>query len=191
MYDAMNEFEEHLSTRGRFASDKGVQARFFNKPILDEEASAKKGRRIYKEVVFIQIMVPGMTNNTVERKATDEDKQRFRTLYVRFMETGESTDDGTPLDQVTWLDRAQVEELALFRIRTVEALAHVSDDACGRMAGLYDLKRRAQAFLEKAEKEAPFTQMAARNEELESQVKALQTQMQELIKASKAAPKAE
>jgi hypothetical protein len=185
MIDPLNDFEENLMQRGRFAADRGVQARFYSKPIEDAEKSAEAGRVVCKDVVFVQILAPGLTNNTVERKATDEDKQRFRRQYESFRENGESTMEGTPLESVTWISRAQVEELAYMKIRTVEVLSAISDDVCGRAPGLYDLKRKAQAHMEKADKAAPFTEMARKNEVLEGQVQALQQQLEKLLEAQK------
>lgn len=183
MYDGFDNFEESLNRNGRFASDRGMSVRFYNKPVEDYEKTAESGRLVCKDVVFVQILAPGFTNNTVERKATDEDKMRFRRQYESFKETGENIQDGTPLEQCTWISRAQVEELAYMKVRTVETLSALSDDVCGRAPGLYDLKRKAIAFMERAEKNAPITALAQKNEILEGQVEALQKQLEALMAA--------
>lgn len=185
MYDGFDTFEESLNRQGRFGADRGMQARFYTRPIEDAEESAAKGRVVCKEVLFVQILAPGLTNNTVERKATDEDKRRFRRQYESYKENGESITDGTPLEQVTWISRSQVEELAYLKIRTVEVLAACSDEVCGRMPGLYDLKRKAVAFLDRSDREAPFTEIQRKNEVLEGQVAALQSQLEQLLAAQK------
>lgn len=189
MFDALDDFSESIATQGRYAHDKGLMARFYSKPIKDEEASTKAGRYVAKEVVFIEIRTPGYTGNTIDRKASEDDKQRFRRQYERFVEGNAETEDGTPLEECTWINRAMVEELAHMRIRTVEVLANVPDDACGRVPGLYDLKRKASVFLEKAEQNAPITELAAKNELLEGQVEALTRQLQGLVEAQKKATK--
>lgn len=185
MYDGFDVFEESLNRQGRFGADRGMQARFYTRPIEDAEASATAGRVVCKEVLFVQILAPGLTNNTVERKATEEDKRRFRRQYESYKENGETLMEGTPLEQVTWITRAMVEELAYLKIRTVDSLAAVSDEVCGRLPGLYDLKRKAVAWLEKSDASKPFTEIQRKNEVLEGQVAALQSQLEALMAAQK------
>lgn len=180
MFDSVNNFDDSFE-RGRFANDKGVRAHFYTNPIVQEVESAEAGRRICKDVVFVEIMTAGNTNSSVVRKATDEDKGRFRRQYEAFLSGNSEQAFGTPLSDITWLTKSQVEELAYMKIRSLEELANVSDTACAGMAGLYDLKRKAGAFLERADQSAPITALAKENEVLQGQVAALQAQMQELI----------
>lgn len=182
MFDSVDSFDDRFE-RGRFAHDKGVRAHFYTHPMVMEVESAEAGRRVCKDVVMVEIMTAGNTNSSVARKATDEDKGRFRRQYEAFLAGSSDQAFGTPLSDITWLTKSQVEELAYIKIRSLEELANVSDTACAGMAGLYDLKRKASAFLEKADKSAPITALAEENKVLTSQVEALQAQMEELIKS--------
>lgn len=182
MFDSVDSFDDRFE-RGRFAHDKGIRATFYTKPIVLEEESAAAGRRICKDVVFVEIMTAGNTNSSVDRKATDEDKARFQRQYQAFLSGNSDETFGTPLSEVTWLTKSHVEELAYIKIRTLEELANIPDAACSNMVGLYDLKRKAVAFVQKAEASGPVTQLAQENEVLRGQVEALQAQMQELMKA--------
>lgn len=181
-FDSVDSFDDRFE-RGRFANDKGVRAHFYTHPMVMEVESAEAGRRVCKDVVMVEIMTAGNTNSSVVRKATEEDKGRFRRQYEAFMAGNSDEMFGTPLSDITWLTKSQVEELAYIKVRSLEELANVSDHACAGMAGLYDLKRKAQAFLEKAEKSGPITALAEENKILQGQVEALQAQMQELIKS--------
>lgn len=173
----VNDFNE------RYAGDKSVYARFYTHPVKDEEESAKAGRAIFKDVEYVEIRAAGNANNIVQRRATRMDIDRFQRQYAMFRKGAEEQVVGTPLTEVTWLSKSQVEELAYARIRTVEALAGVTEDVCQRMAGLRDLKQRAEAFLAEAEKAAPITKLQEENARLSKQLEDMALQMKELTAA--------
>lgn len=172
-YD-FNDFNE------RYAADKSVYAKFYTMPVKDEQASAQAGRAIYKDREYIEIRAAGNQNNIINRPAAAMDRQRFHRQYELYKQGNDEQLIGTPLGEVTWLTRSQVEELAYVRIRTVEQLASINDDTCQRMAGLHDLKRKAAALLESAAKVAPLTALQAENDQLKGQVEALSNQLKEI-----------
>ncbi len=187
--DLANEFGENDFGRGRFAMDTGVHARFYTVAVKDESASAEHGRAIYKDVDFLEIIAAGNANNIVRRKASEEDTQRFSRQYAIFNRDKASTGEqliGTPLVEVPWLIKSQVSELAYMHIQTLEQLANVDDNTCGRYAGLYDMKRKAVAALEASTKAAPMTEMALQMEQMKAQLEDLLAQNKEL-KSAKAA----
>jgi hypothetical protein len=169
----------------RHAGDKGVHARFYNTPVKDEEASAREGRPMFNDKVFVEIVAAGNANNIVRRKANDEDKRRFHRQYELFLQGSESQLVGTALTEVPWLTRSQVEELAYMRIRTLEALANTDDAMCAKVAGLYDLKKRAAAHLALAVSAAPMEALHLENETLKNQLAALTQTVQEQIQVIK------
>lgn len=160
----------------REAGDKSVYVRFYVRPFKDEEASNEAGRPIYKDRDYVEIRAPGNQNNVIMRPVTDMDKQRFRQAYQAFKAGALEQDFGTPLTEVPWMTRSQVEELAYLKVRTLEQLVAVGDDVCTRIPGLFQLKQKAQVAIEKAEKSAPFIKMQAEND-------ALKTELDELKKA--------
>lgn len=163
----------HFDPNNRYLGDKGVHARFYNMPVKDEAASAEAGRPIFQDKEFIEIVAAGNANNIIKRKATAEDKQRFREQYGRFKDGDADQIVGTPLSEVAWLTRSQVEELSYMRIRSLEALANLDDSACAKVAGLYDLKKRAKAHVDRAAEAAPTEALHRENEELKNQLAAL------------------
>lgn len=191
-YDGLNDFGDNDFGRGRYAADAGVFARFYVKPVLNEQRSEEANRPIYDEKVFVEIRAVGNANNIIDRKATDEDKRRFRQQYELF-NAGKGEDlVGTPLSEVVWISRSQIEELAYIRVRTVEALANVNDDVCAKFAGLYDLKRKAQEYLKLANAPASHEeveQLQVQNELLNGQLEAMTKQMEELVAAMAALQK--
>lgn len=175
-YD-VNDFNE------RYAGDKSVYAKFYTMPVKDESASAKEGRPIFRDREYIEIRASGNQNNIINRPADNLDRQRFSRQYDLFKKGCDEQMVGTPLTEVTWLTRSQVEELAYVRIRTLEQLANVNDETCQRMVGLRDLKNKAEKFLEASEKAAPITALQEENATLKGQVEALAAQMKELLDA--------
>lgn len=150
----------------RNAGDKGVHARFYMFPQQNDAKSASAGRPIFEDTEFVEIIAAGNQTNIIRRPARHMDRQRFQRQYEAFKAGNEDQMQGTPLSQVPWITRSQVEELAYLRIRTLEQLAHVSDSACGKHVGLYDLKSKAQKTLAAAEGAAPITELTQENEEL-------------------------
>lgn len=176
-------YNDNDFTGGRFQGDKGVHARFYTLPQKDEAKSEKKGRPIYEEKDYVEIVAAGNANNIVRRKATEEDKQRFARQYEVFCRAKNSDSEqliGTPLTEVSWLTKSQVSEMAYFHIHTLEQLASVDDSACSRFAGLYDMKKRAKVMMEAAEKAAPLTEMQSQMEQMKIQLQALVEQNKEL-----------
>lgn len=145
-------------------SNKGVYARFYYVPKQDDAKSAEEGRPVFKDVEYIEIIAVGNANNIIRKPARDEDRRRFYQEYDKFKAGDQEQLIGTPLTEVPWLTRGQVEELMYRKIRTLENLAELSDAACN-VPGMYDLRRKAKAWIEKAAEAAPFTKM---NEEMEA-----------------------
>lgn len=169
----------------RYAGDRGVHARFYNHPEQDHEASAAAGRPIFKDTEFVEIIAAGNSTNIIKRPARSMDRQRFAKQYAAFLEGRGDDLQGTPLKEVTWITRSQVEELAYMRICTLEQLAGVSDSVCARAVGLYDLKRKAEAALAAAANVAPMTELVEENKRLQEQLdfqKSQQEVMAEQIK---------
>lgn len=166
----------------RYAGDRGVHAKFYNHPEQDHEASAAAGRPIFKDTEFVEIIASGNSTNIIKRPARSADKQRFSKQYSAFLEGRGDELYGTPLKEVTWITRSQVEELAYMRICTLEQLAGVSDSVCSRAVGLYDLKRKAENALAAASDAAPMTELVEENKRLQEQLDAQKAQ-QEVMSA--------
>lgn len=169
----------------RYAADKGVHARFYTFPEQDKKASAEAGRPIFKDVEYVEIMAAGNSSNVIRRPARDSDRHRFPRHYAAFQQGKGEEIIGTPLSEVPWITRSQVEEFAHLRIYSIEALANLDDSTCGKFAGLYDMKRKAAAYLKAAEDAAPTTALMEENEALRSRLEASEQQVKELAEAVK------
>lgn len=172
----------HHDFENRYAGDKGVLAQFYVKPVKNEQETAKQGRAIFENKEYVRIIAAGNQNNIVERPVSDLDKARFSRQYEMFKAGIEDQMIGTPLSEVGWLNPAQQEELAYHKIRTLEQLSVVSDDVCGRIPGLYELKMRAGQVLKAAEDRAPITELQEELRKKDEQIAELTASIKDLTK---------
>lgn len=166
----------------REAADKSVFPHFYIKARLNPSKSDEAGRPIYEDTEYVKIITPGNATNTPDRPVTDDDRKRFRRQYRMFKEGKQDEVVGTPLSEAPWITRSQVEELAYFKIKSLEQLAVVNDDVCTRIPGLFKLKQRAQHVIEKAEKSVPFITLQKQNDELAGRLAAMEQAMQDQAK---------
>lgn len=157
-----------------------VSVRFSTKPRQDEAATLREGRPIFASVEYVRIQTPGDKLNIIERPVTQADKQRFAREYAGWKAQGEAVmPAGTPLAE--WaagqLTTSTVEELKMYGCYTVEQLAEMSDSNL-KNVGIYMQKRQsARDWLERSRSGAGERQMEALNQRLQSQVAALQAQI--------------
>lgn len=161
-------------------ADKRLMVQFNFHPHLDQAASNEAGRPIYKDKVYIMIIVPGDKDSIVHRPANEMDFRRFPEQYQHFKNKDTEAIVGTPLSLVPWLTSSQIKELDYFNIKTVEHLANVNDGLGTKFHGLQTLKKRAQDFMAAATNAAPLTEMRTQLEQRDSQIEALQKQLGEL-----------
>src|SRR3954463_8248890 len=92
--------------------DERLAVRFFKKAARDDVASAADGVMRFKEIDYIQIMVPGDRDNIIVRPAGEGDKRRFSKQYEDWKrnEAGEQM-TGTPLEMWGRLSLPQIEEM--------------------------------------------------------------------------------
>lgn len=155
-------------------------AEFYLHPQRDEGASRKAGRPVFRDVPYVRVMVPGDRSNVVERPVRAQDRQRWPRQWAAFEARREQPVEGTPLTEWPGITRSQVEELAHFKILTVEELANVPDAHAQKFMGIQALKQRARDFMEAAKHQAPLDQMRAENDHLRDELAAMKAQMADL-----------
>jgi hypothetical protein len=156
-------------------NNSGVYARFYLASKEDRAESEKAGRPIFKDVEYIEILAAGNANNIIRKPASDVERYRFRQQYAKFKEGDTEQLTGTPLTEVPWITRSQVDELLYRKVRTLEQLASLNDADCN-VPGMYELKRKAAAWLVKAQEAAPFTAMQSELDALRAELDALKNQ---------------
>jgi hypothetical protein len=164
-------------------ADRRLLVRFSLEPMLNEEKSSVEGRPIYDETEFVTIMVPGDRDNIVIRPVNEQDRQRFPQQYAHWKNTGQQAETGTPISAAPWMNRAQVEELRHFNVRTIEQLANLSDGNAAKFAGIQLLKQKAQAYLAAAAGGAPLEKMQSELNKRDNEIATLKKMVEEQGKA--------
>lgn len=158
--------------------DDKLAVRFFMQPIQDELQSIEAGRPVFRDVEYIEIGIPGDKLLIQIHPVTAEDRRRFPREWAAFgQDAAGGGSIGTPLTEWGGITRSQAEELAYFRVRTVEQLASLADANALNLGPIQALKRRAQDFIEKAKSDAPFEKLRAEKAEADERLAALESQL--------------
>jgi hypothetical protein len=169
--------------QARDPGDDGLGVQFLMHSHLDDAKTREAGRPIFEMREYIRITIPGDMTGNVFRPAFEGDHQRFPRQFLAFKAGGEQA-QGMPLSEWTQITRAQVDELAWFKITTVEQLASVSDSNAQKFMGLNQLRKLAQIYLETVKADAPMQkvmgELATRDEEI-ANLKRQMSEMQEFM----------
>jgi hypothetical protein len=156
-----------------------------------------------KDQDYAVITVPGDKGNNIDKiEAFFEKKEqelkigrvhpewirKWRNEYALYQQGQAIPEDGTPIKGWKLITGAQQEEFLRMNVRTVEALANLSDDGVRNFGmGAIELKRRAQAWVaQNGSVEAGALKLAEVTRQVDSllgQVKALTEKNDELEKA--------
>jgi len=174
-----HDFQQH---QRQFAGDDKLFVQFYQHYVKDDDASAEKGRPIYKDATFVKIITPGNRDNIVDRPVTDFDKIRFRDRYARFQKGEEAIGDGTRLDEWPLISRSMVEEMRYLGFYTVEQVAEANEAALAKVAGLTELSRRARNWLVATKDTEAASKLQKENAEKDARIAALEAQIADLAK---------
>lgn len=179
-----------MSSNGMYTRTEGADPakfkgwpRFYVDTILDEPASARAGRQIYKDVERIEITMPGNPLYIPVFTVSNEHIQRWPEQYKAFKENREPALDGTPLEEWPAMSRSHIAELKFLGIRTIEDVAELDDHALQRIGrGAHNIKARAIAFLDDTARNEIVEKTAKANESLQSENEVLRLRVEEMGK---------
>lgn len=155
--------------------------RFYTEPVEQTALSAQEGRPVYKDVDYVGITNPGSRDEIVlvaEKKAKNDEYIAW--AYKKWKATQEQVVDGTPVETVPFLGKAQVMELKAINIHTLEQLAGASEPALQRMMGLRDLKKKADAYMAAAKDTAIVTKMQHELSQRDNEIASLKAAMAQM-----------
>jgi hypothetical protein len=161
----------------------GLHVEFYIDSIKQEFKSEEAGRPIHADREFVRIHIPGDRNYSVEREASDGDRNRFALEYARFKNGLKDQEQavGTPLIQWPAMSRAMAKDFSSVNVHTVEQLASLSDTSIQSFGlGGREWVTKAKAFLEVSGNSAAAQKYAAENEELKQRIAQLEAQFAEL-----------
>jgi hypothetical protein len=173
------------ANQARYAMDNKLYVQFYIRPVMHNFKSQEAGRPIFEEKEYIRIIVPGDSKTTVDCPVTDEFRMRFEKQYDKFKKGLEQAVEGTPLEMWPQMTVGLCAELKAMNVMTVEQLAGLDDGKAQRIMGSYDLRRKAQMFLDAAQGEAANNKMAAELSKRDDEIALLKQQMQQLLDAQK------
>jgi hypothetical protein len=160
--------------------DGAVRVRFYVDAIPDKAASAAEGRPVYRDVEFVEKQVVGDKTSTIQRPSTKQDQIAHPREYALFRQGDTEQLTGTPLREWPVASKSQVEELAFFKVRTVEQLASISDGNLMQIGPIRALRDRAKDWLETAKGHAPTVALRAELDEKEKRIKGLESELAEV-----------
>lgn len=174
-------FEGNVYEDGQqFQDDKRLMVRFFMKAIKSEFRSEQEGRPIFVDIAYIEVITPG-SRDTLVTEATPHYQQRFSVQWANFKARVENPVTGTPLKEVPWLTVSQVAELNSLNVLTVEQLVALPDALAQRVMGSFQLREKAQRFLDAAAGEAIYTKQEADLRARDEQIAALSTKLDDAL----------
>jgi hypothetical protein len=152
--------------------------------MLDNEASEASGKKIYKDVPFVEILAPGNKLERVIRPVQDCDKIRWPESWKKFSESGKGgieDIDGTPIAEWAQATAGQVKTLKSSEVHTVEQFAELPDVYLqGMGSGMTDLRNKARVYVQSQRGEISVQKVSAENRKLKSQVKDLESTIEKM-----------
>ena len=176
-YDVMN--ESTANTGGAIPIFKMIATE-------DRAAALETGKPVFIEIEHVEIRIPGDPKNIITAKVTDQHRERWPEQYEKWKKTQENTVNGTPLEQWPLLNTAQVMQLKVSQIYTVEQLADLSDTAKQNYGmGISELQTKAKAFLAHAKDTAYAQKIAVQLEDANERIALLEKQIVDIGKINK------
>lgn len=145
---------------------------------LFEVVAVKDVTGQFQNVEFVSIITPGDKNAMPRHKVTPTLIEMYRPWYEHWRKGLELAPSGTPLEMWPILTPAQVRELKVLNIFTVEQLKGIPDTALQNLPFGRTLRNQAVAWLD-SKKEADLVEVTrAQNETLKQGMLMLEKQMQ-------------
>jgi hypothetical protein len=161
--------------------DEKLLVRFYLMEILNESRSESEGINKYDDVEMVEILIPGCRDNCV-RKASDQDKLRFRRQYAAFLNTKGEGREGTPLSQFPFISPAERKELEYYNIYTGENISDLQDGYIDRIPlDMRSMIPKVKAFMNYAKDTAATVKTATENEALKRKISTLEEQMMKIL----------
>lgn len=192
--DPSTAYEQDEATKRN--PDANLLVNFSLESVEDPQASKEAGRPVFADVEYIHIRAPGQQFNKIMRPLRVTDLKRFKDRYKRWKD---SQDDrghpGTPLKEVPYLRKSQVDQLVFAGVHTEEQLAGLDDGALDQIgAGVRPLRQKARDRIEAGKETAHLAkfrdELVKRDGEIEALKAMLTEQAAQLEKLTRPADEA-
>jgi hypothetical protein len=166
----------------KLGSDDKLLVSFYKRAVQDEFQSKSQGTPIFVQKDYVRIIQPG-EKDIIDRPVKESDKARWPVKWQAYLQNKEQAADGTPLDHLFPESPEIVATLRAMHIQTVQQLANLSDTAAGNLQFGGDLRKKAQTYLEGAEKGKKFHALEKRIADQDAEIKQLKEQLAALTAA--------
>lgn len=167
----------------KYGDDSQLLVMFYTKEIENAAKSLQAGRPIFENQIYIKIQHPGEPYNVIDRPANDQDKQRFRGNWEKFLVNRSQVPEGTPIGLLFPNNPAFAATLRGQGVYTIEQAANLSGHAIDNIGrGAQEIVNRAKKYLENATKGIDFHKLQQKEAEWEQKFK-IQNQQIEQLKA--------
>jgi hypothetical protein len=154
--------------------------RFYTEPVQNEGKTLEAGRPIFEEIDFVVISNPGSRDTFIAKAKAHAQKDEFVAwAYKKWKATQEQVVDGTPLEIIPFLNKAQVQELKALGVHSLETLAELPDTAKQRFMGSIELSKKAKAYLASAKDTALATKLQAEVSKKDKELEYMRKQIAE------------
>lgn len=157
-----------------------IYIKFSTRAVQDQAASLTQGRPMFVDVDYIHKVVPGDPTSEIIRPVRASDILEYGRQYHDWKSGQMEALSGTPLAEWPGISRSQAEELAFFKIRTVEQLANVSDVNIQKIGPVQHLKQKAIDYLERSKGTAVDQQFRAEHDRMKATIQAQENQIEQL-----------
>ncbi len=161
-------------------ADDGTIPEFYTHEVYDQTASERSGRPVFRDIPFVRVRFVGDRSRTIERKVTENDKQRWPRQWAAYEAGMAAIESGTPLSQWPLIARSQVDEFKMHNIHTVEQLAGLPDVFLQRFMGGQAMREQARTYLKNAEDGSALSALVAEVRTLKAQNEALEKQLADI-----------
>jgi hypothetical protein len=176
--------------------DAALVVTFYEGSIQNNYKTEQEGRPIFDSVDMVKIFTPGNSLNIIDTIARDWHRDRFPVQWARYKNNkNDESISGTPLSSWPILSKAQVENLRAIKFFTVENIASATDamlSNIGMIGGMnvYELRKRAIAYLDQSNVSAKANEHAREIEKRDAEIAEMKALLNKLLeKQAEAEPK--
>jgi hypothetical protein len=116
-----------LNNTAQSEMDKKLAVKFYKKSIKNNFKSKEQDRNVYDDVDYISILIPGDSTTKIERAVKEDDKERFKIIWDRYLAKEDSMQNGTPLEYMANISPAEIDNFKGYQIHTIEQLAGLGE----------------------------------------------------------------
>jgi hypothetical protein len=171
------EFDDKADNKGD-----GTHPRFFMEVVQNRARSEADGVPRFDEVEMVEILVPGDRLNSPVQRVSDAHRKRWPRQYAAFKAGQGDSVQGTPIDQLPGMTRAQAEELRYFKILSIEQLAEMPEGLLMKARPMDGraLQDKAKRWIDTAAGAATEERLAAENRAKDEKISSMEAQLADM-----------